>query len=151
MSTPAPQYPNRAAQLRARLLGQNVPPAVPIEIDGEKFFIRTALMADRTKIGEVAGLAVKAKKNEETGEVSVDLSNVPMAAMVAAALIVLAVDEVGNPICGATDLDSLINTPAGGWVQTLGEACLKASAGVQKKGEGSGEAAPGSPSSSQTA
>ncbi len=138
-------YPNRAAQLRAKLLGQQVAPATPIEIEGEKYFIRTALQGDRTKIGETAGLVIKADKDG-----TVDMSKVPMAAMTAAALIVLAVDEVGNPICSATDLESLINTPAGGWAQLLGEACLKKASGAKGEGSGEGTKASGSPSSSPT-
>lgn len=132
MTNHAPQYPNRAAQLRARLLGQVVAPASKHVIDGETFYIRTALIADRTKIGEVAGLVLKTKDGQ------VDLNNIPMTAMVCAALIVLAVDEVGNPLCTAADLEALQATPAGGWVEQLGKLCLIAGNGVAK-GEVSGE------------
>ena len=147
MSNVPLSYPNRAQALRARILGQQVAPARPVEIDGEKYFIRTALQCDRTKIGEIAGLSIKATKDGA----AVDMSSVSMAAMTAAALIVLAVDEVGNPLCSAVDLDALVNTPAGGWAAQLGEACLRSANGVTK-GEDSGEAKKesGSPSSSPT-
>ncbi len=148
MTTPV--YSNPAARLRAKLLAQPVAPSRPIEIDGEKFFIRTPLMADRTKVGEIAGLAVKAKKNEATGEVSIDLSQVPMAAMLTAALVVLATDENGNPVCTLADLDALQAAPAGGWVEQLGQACMEALNGEKKESRSATPTAGASPSSSPT-
>ncbi len=134
MSNPAPSYPNRAAALRARLLGQTVQPIREVEIEGEKFYIRTALVIDRQKITDIAGMTVTAGKG------GVEVGSVSMAAMTVAALIVLAVDEVGNPLCTPVDLEALMNTPAGGWVQHLGELCLAAANGKRDLGEGSGEA-----------
>lgn len=135
-----------AARLRERLLSQPIAEASKIEIDGETFFIRTALMADRTKVGVIAGLAPKLGKDGD-----VDIGVVRMDAMTAAALIVLAVDEVGTPLCTEVDLEALIATPAGGWVQQLGEACLKKINGAEKK-EPASAATPAvaSPSSSPT-
>lgn len=151
MSNPAPKYPNRAAALRAKLLSQPVEPAEPIVIDGETFYIRSPLMADRTKIGEIAGMTLQAKQAAD-GSTTVDMNQVPIVAMLAAAVVVLAVDEVGTPICTAADLETLQAQPSGGWVQTLGEACLKKANG-EKKEDAKPSAPPtvdASPSSSQT-
>lgn len=140
-------YPNRAAALRAKLMAQAVPPPKPLEIDGVTFWIRTPVIEDRTKVGEMAGLKATANKDG-----SVNMGQVPLAAMLAAALIVLAVDEDGQPICTPVDLDVLMKSQAGGWVAQLGEACLKRLNGDDRPGEASGETPAGaSPSSSPTA
>jgi hypothetical protein len=140
-------YPNRAAAMRAKLLGQSIPPPQKLVIDGDEYWIRAALMEDQTKIGEVAGLAMKALKDG-----TVDLGNVPMTAMISAAAIVLAVDEQGNQIFTPVDLPTMVKARAGGWIEKLGTACIKAARGESVLGEASGEAPAGaSPSTSPIA
>jgi hypothetical protein len=132
VTNPAPKYPNRAAELRARLLSQPVEPNRPVVVGGETFFIRTPMMNDRTRIGELAGQQLKAVANQKDGKVEVDLTKVPMAAMYAAAIITLVVDDVGNPCFTQVDFEALQNQPAGGWVNQLGELCFAAANGEKK-------------------
>ena len=120
-------YPNKAAALRAKLLGENVPPAKTITIGDEVFFIRTPLVSDRQKMTDMAGLNVAPQK--QRGKMprppTADELKVDGAALQAAATVLLAVDEVGNPIFTTVDIPTLRDVAQGSTVARLGEACMR--------------------------
>lgn len=133
MTTPI-TYPNKAAALRAKLLGQQTPPARKLEIDGETFFVRHPMLSDRQKMLDLAGVKPKAptkgKKDEETIDV-----DVPLDAMMAAACVLLAVDESGAALFTPVDMETIRAASIGGWLERLARACLEALNG-RSEGEG---------------
>lgn len=128
-------YPNRAAALRAKLLGQPVAPNSSFVIDGETFHVRHPVIADRQKMLDLAGVKPKApqrgKKDEE-----IELGDIPMDALMAAACVLLAVDEVGNPLFTPADIEAIRQAPVGGWLEQLSQRCLRALNGGTSEGEG---------------
>ena len=135
-------YPNRAKQLRDRLLAQQVPPLKSHVIDGETYHLRSALLSDRDEISRMALGAKFDPTKPETMNVSIDK-------MMAAALIKLAVDELGNQLFETADFDAIRSTFLGSSLEALGRKAVEA---LNPTGEASGGSpAPASATSLQTA
>lgn len=139
MDTPI-QYPNRAAALRAKLLGQAVAPSKPVVIGVDTYFIRTPLLDDRQRMLDLAGVKKpkpkKGKRKVEEEDLEVD---VPLDAMMAAAAVILAVDDVGNPLFTPVDLDAIKKAPLNGWLAELARMCLETLTSGDKDGDVEGE------------
>lgn len=118
-------YPNKAAQLRQRLLGQQVEPAKPFDLGGgAQAFIRTPLIADRDKVFELAKAKLSRVAQKQAKGEAIDDGDLPVTRISAAACIVLAVDDVGTPLFSAEDMDALLATPIDGSVSQLMAACV---------------------------
>jgi hypothetical protein len=139
MSTPA--YPNRAAEMRQRLLGRSSRPAkLFTSKSGAPWWVKSCTLAQRTSIMEAAGI-----------KMGKDPSPTDLQRASALATIALVVDELGAPVFEATDLERLLSSEVGEEEAELMDAA-SAALGGQRKGEASEEAgAVVSPSSSQTA
>lgn len=157
MSTPTPvAYPNKAAELRQRLLGRsNRPPKAFTAKSGCTYWLKVPTLAQRGKILDGAG--VKPKDGEAP-------SAETMSKVTALAAIALVVDEEGRPVFEgselenilAADLDSEVAEVAaaaggmlgGGDTKTKAQAVAEAEAALAKarkelddsEGEGSGGA-----------
>lgn len=137
MTTTQIVYTNRAAALRAKILGQAVPPPKLVEVkDGDEvmqFYVRSPVLKERHQILERAGLdakrmvkeaqaAKKGKKGQADDEV--EGLDIPIPNLMAAAVIALAQDEVGQPIFTDADFDVILNSRVGSWIEQLAAACL---------------------------
>lgn len=137
--------PALAADLRQALLSMPVEPNAPFVFKGKVVaYIRTPLMTDRTRMMDAAGLtkainAAKSKAARGRQSAVEDIETPPVDAMMAAACITLAVDEVGNPLFTAGDLEAIRTSPASGAIGKLARACLDAINGDDEEGEGSGD------------
>lgn len=143
MSTPT--YPNRAKQMRERLLALR--PAAPekLTIDGEDYYVRAPLLTDRDRVRTLA--MPKGMKPEE-----VEAGNVPVDRMVAAACVILVCDENGAPVFEETDLEIIRSAPVGSAMEQLGMKALgKLNPKVQPGEALGGRVEPASSSSSPTA
>jgi hypothetical protein len=130
MSDPV-TYPNRAKTIRDRLFSLRLPENRPVDLalgDGEtqKVWVRTPLIKDRDAIAQMAIASMPKVKGDDGKWEAPDLSNVPSDRMMAAALIVLVVDEVGSPVFEAVEFDNLRGFAIGGPVETLGMECVRA-------------------------
>lgn len=126
-------YPNKARDLRARLLSQRAQPLEPFEIDGETFHLRTPTVADRDEVFRMARPPRSPKRSGNVGSQAFaqpeefdpeDPLSLPMSRLQAAATLRVACDDVGAPIFEAADFDALQTAPIGSWLARLGEACV---------------------------
>lgn len=130
MSDPV-TYPNRAKAIRDRLFSLRLPENRPVNLDlggGETqtIWVRTPLIKDRDAVAAMA-IGSMAKVKDENGKLQdPDLANVPSDRMMAAALIVLVVDEVGSPVFEAVEFDNLRSQAIGSPVERLGMECVRA-------------------------
>lgn len=136
-----PTYPNRAKQLRERLLAQRSPALEPVIIDGETFHLRAPMISDRDAITKLAtGSGFKPTKDGEAPDV-------PLDRMLVAAAITLACDDTGAPIFEASDFDDLRARPIGSWFEKLAMAALMR---LNPKETPTGEAPGGRPESASS-
>lgn len=94
-------YPNRAAELRQRLLGgRSRPPKPFVAKSGATYWLKVPTLAQRGRILDAAG--VKPKDGESpTAEV--------MTRLTAQAALALVVDEEGKPVFDGTELDAILS------------------------------------------
>ena len=118
-----------AAELRAQVLAQPMPPPAVVDIDGIIFHIRAASLRDRENIQKLAGLKVTQPKQRKraNGAKVVSEPEVEMRidSLMAAACCTLTVDGVGNPVFDAnTDLDVIRSAATGSTLARLAARCV---------------------------
>lgn len=114
----APTYPNRARELRARLLSQAAPPLEPVVVDGETYHLRAPTIADRDSVTRMALGAIDVEAKGKGMDVRIDK-------MMAAAAIALVCDEQGTPVFEPSDFDDLRNRPVGSSFEKLAALAMK--------------------------
>lgn len=140
-----PTYPNRAKQMRERLLALRPTAPEKLSIDGEDYWIRKPLVCDRDRVRAMA--MPKGVKVDD-----VEAGNVPVDRMLAAACIVLVCDDAGSPVFEEADFDAIRQAPVGSATERLGMAALSALNPSTALGEAlGGQREPASTSSSPTA
>lgn len=124
MSPPPPvSYPNRAADMRQRLLGARVKPPKPFtSTAGKLYFLKVPSLEQRAIIMDGAG--VVPGKPPTTAQAS---------RLVAHSAIHLVVDEEGKPALDATALDSILSAPADSEVVEVGTAAAQLLHGGESK------------------
>ena len=127
----APSYPNRSKTIRDRLFALRLPENRPLDLDlggGEtqKVWLRTPLIKDRDAVAAMAIASMPKVKGEDGKFQEPDLANVPTDRMMAAALVVLVVDEIGNPVFTAEEFDTLRSFAIGSAVEKLGMEAVRA-------------------------
>lgn len=143
-------YPNRAAQMRARLMAQPTPPPEPVVIEGATFWLRSPVLTDRDTIQKMAMGSLKVDKDG-----NVKTADVPFDRMLAAACVTLVVDEVGQRVFEDTDIEVIRAAAIGSWIEQLAMLAIKKlNPGAKDIPEGEalgGLPVPASGTSSQTA
>ena len=130
MSDPV-TYPNRAKTIRDRLFAIRLPENRPVDLDlgagqTQKVWVRTPLIKDRDAVAAMAIGSMPKVKGEDGKMEAPDLANVPSDRMMAAALVVLVVDEVGSAVFDAIEFDNLRGFAIGSPVERLGMECVRA-------------------------
>ena len=103
--------------LRSSLLGAPKKPLQPVEIDGVTYHFRAAT------VGQVEGARKAAGLRVVNGQVSPDFNTVRFSA---AMLIAVLVEENGNPVFEASDLESICEAEVGSTLAKLCTAAAKA-------------------------
>src|SRR5574343_579726 len=111
-------YPNRARAMRERLLSLRAPPPERIELDGDVYFVRSAMLSERDDVRRMAMPNGTKQEDVEAGNIAIDR-------MIAAACVKLVVDELGSPVFEASDFDSIRAAPCGSVLERLGMAAMK--------------------------
>lgn len=129
----APAYPNRAAELRQRLLGARSRPPKPYTTKaGTTFWLKTPTLVQRGRILDAAG--VKPKDGEAP-------SAATMVLVTAHAALALVVDEEGKPVFDGSELEGILSADLDSEVAEVAAAAAGMLGGNASEGEASGGAA----------
>lgn len=125
------------ASIRSALFNQPVDPPRKLQLPGPNapcVWIRAATLEDRERAKKISGvkLTVKPKRKFKSAtakgleEEEIEVGGIDTAAQNIAAMIVLCVDHVGNPVFKPEEFAMLKKQAAGGWISLIAEHCARA-------------------------